>query len=243
MPCRNIFQGPRWRAKQWFGVFLQYQQVNWKEKSRHNERNDWQVNVLPFLVMSTCFTFISVSTCIHCINNLRWYLDVFLFYTAVFSKALWSISLVSDVRTQQHVGICDLGFDLDFKSSTFRHWDQTRCNIEVKSWWIKAAVFKSKAEKCGPGRCMEAAILSRRSRVTTGNDTLMVADGLGMSAMEEDWPDNTDEADRSISHPTAYLERPLTTLHSPYPPPPLPSAPPKTRDFINLLQQQQQWAP
>lgn len=57
----------------------------------------------------------------------------------------------------------------------------------------------------------------------------MVADGLGRSVTEEDWPDNTDEADRSISHPTAYLERPLTTLHSPHPPPPLHSVPPQNQ--------------
>lgn len=88
---------------------------------------------------------------------------------------------------------------------------------------MKAAVFRSKAERCGPGRCMQAAILSRRFRVTTADDTLMVADGLGRSLTEEDWPDNTDEADRSISHPTAHPE------HPPAPPPSLTSpAKPKT---------------
>lgn len=86
---------------------------------------------------------------------------------------------------------------------------------------MKAAVFSSNAEKCGPGRCMEAAILSRRFRVTRGDDTLMVADGLGRSLMEEDWPDNTDEADRSISHPTAHPEPP--------PNPCLPSPPPQNQ--------------
>lgn len=64
---------------------------------------------------------------------------------------------------------------------------------------------------------------------TTGDDTLMVADGLGRSLMEEDWPDNTDEADRSISHPTAHPELP------PPPTPAFPHLPRKTEDFINLV--------
>lgn len=71
---------------------------------------------------------------------------------------------------------------------------------------------------------MEAALSSRRFRVTTGNDTLMVADGLGRSLMEEDWPDNTDEADRSISCATFPAYDP-----PPPPPPPPPSYPPPPR--------------
>lgn len=65
----------------------------------------------------------------------------------------------------------------------------------------------------------------------------MVADGLGRSLMEEDWPDNTDEADRSISgcsfrafdpHPAPQLFH-LPHILLPSPPsslPPLPLLPP-----------------
>lgn len=129
--------------------------------------------------------------------------------TRIFCYTLLDTTLVNLVHNNENrnyfdacrkvcmcIGMCvTLTLTLILKAPTFENWDQSSCAIKM----IRLRFFGSKAEKCGPGGSHGGCIIVPQVQVTTGNDTLRVADGLSSSLMEEDWPDNTHEADRCIS--------------------------------------------